>query len=114
MQSHPGLLSSLGDTLDQLTWFLPQRFSGSEVLSESLHSLLGLISLLHEWFVDAGGKDAAGRGRGVPWPLLLGVVRRVRRGGAPTMGRFASHISYEFVERFAVEGFGWRCGCVLG
>ncbi|CAD7697186.1 unnamed protein product [Ostreobium quekettii] len=72
-RAHPGVLQSAGETLDQLTWLLPQRFSGSEVLSESLSAALGLAGLWHGWFVS----DWEAPGQSAPWPMLLAIVRRV-------------------------------------
>ncbi|GMH33255.1 hypothetical protein BSKO_01089 [Bryopsis sp. KO-2023] len=71
VRTHSKLIGAAEDALSHLSWVLPERFSGSEVVLESFHSALGVLSLWHD-SITSGAIDS-----GVPWPLVLGAIRRV-------------------------------------
>lgn len=76
VRRNSNLLGAVEGALSSLIWFLPDRFSDSELSSEALQSLLGLLALYHESVLQEPA-SALGQKQPVPWQMWLGALQQV-------------------------------------
>jgi len=58
VRNHAESLYLIETSLSGITWLLPDRFDGNELLLESIHTASNLLTIFHESIINEKNKDA--------------------------------------------------------
>lgn len=75
VRNHAESLYLIETSLSSITWLLPDRFDGNELLLESIHTASNLLSIFHESIINETNKYAPHSSQGLN--LAINALQQV-------------------------------------